>query len=113
MAIYEKELDITRSIKTIELLKSELVTDMADLFRALVNGVKEETQEAVSDALSNMIIVCYLLGKRLGVSYNFIEMKIRNKIKVGLLENNDMNKYYGDLTELSKHLDSFRRKEKQ
>lgn len=112
MAVFDKEIDITRNIKLIEWLKSELLTDMANLFRVLVNGVREEIHDSVSDILSNIILISYLLGKRLGISYNSIEMKIRSKVKLGLVENHDVEKYYGDLSELSRHLDSSRRKEK-
>ena len=72
----------------------------------------EELHEAVGDVLSNMILISYLLGKRLGISYNAVEMKIHKKIRLGLVENNDVEKYYGDMSELSKHLGSNRRKEK-
>lgn len=112
MAMPEKEIDITRNIKLIEWLKSELLADLADLFRALAGGVREELHEAVGEILSNIILISYLLGKRLGISYNSIEMKIHSKVKLGLVENHDVEKYYGDLSELSRHLGSNRRKEK-
>jgi len=108
MAFFDREIDITRNIKIIEWLKSELLTDIAGLFKILVNGVKEEVHDTVSDRLSNLILISYLLGKRLGISYNAIEIKIENKIKLGLIENHDVEKHYGDLTELAKHMNSFR-----
>lgn len=111
MAVFEKEIDITRNIKLIEWLKSELLTDIANLFRILVNGIREEVHDSVADTISNIILISYLLGKRLGISYNAVEMKIHNKLKLGLVENHDVEKYYGDLSELSKHLGSSRRKE--
>ena len=112
MALPEKEIDITRNIKITEWLKSQLLADLADLFKVLASGVREELHEAVGDVLSNIILISYLLGKRLGVSYNAVEMKIQNKVRLGLVENNDVEKYYGDLSELSRHLGSSRRKEK-
>jgi hypothetical protein len=112
MAVADKEIDITRNIRLIEWLKSELLTELADLFKVLSSGVREEMYEAVSEILSNIILVSYLLGKRLGISYNAIEMKMQNKVKLGLVENHDVEKYYGDLSEISRHLSSFRRKEK-
>ena len=111
MAVFDKEIDITRNIKLIEWLKGELLTDIANLFRVLVNGIREEVHETVADTISNIILISYLLGKRLGISYNAIEIKVHNKIKLGLVENHDVEKYYGDLSELSKHLGSSRRKE--
>jgi hypothetical protein len=112
MAVFDKDIDITRNIKLIEWLKSELLTDIANLFRILVNGVQEEVHDTVSDTLANIILITYLLGKRLGISYNAIELKIRNKVKLGLVENHDVEKYYGDLSEFSSHLGNSRRKER-
>lgn len=112
MAFFDKDIDITRNIKTIEWLKSELLTDIANLFKTLVNGMKEEVHESLSETLSNIILISYLLGRRLGISYNAIETKIDNKIKLGLVENHDVEKYYGDLSELSKHMNYSRTKRK-
>lgn len=108
MAFFDREIDITRNIKIIEWLKSELLTDLADLYKSLVNGMKEEVHEAVAETLSNIILVAYLLGRRLGISYSMIESKIHKKIKLGLVEEHDIEKYYGDLSELSKHLNGSR-----
>ena len=41
MAVADKEIDITRNIRLIEWLKSELLTDLADLFRVLSRGVRK------------------------------------------------------------------------
>jgi hypothetical protein len=113
MGFFDKEIDITRNIKIIEWLKSELLTDMANLFKVLVNGIDEEIHEAISETLSNIILISYLLGRRLGISYNAIEIKIQNKVKLGLVDNHDIEKHYGDLSELSKHLNSSRNKRKE
>jgi len=110
MAGFDRDIDITRNIKIIEWLKSELLTDLANLFKVLVNGMKEEIHDSISETLSNLILICYLLGKRLGISYNSIEMKMESKIKLGLIENHDVEKYYGDLSELAKHLNCSRLK---
>jgi len=108
MGFFDKEIDITRNIKTIEWLKSELLTDVAGLFKVLVDGLREEVHEYAAETIANIILICYLLGRRLGISYNAVEMKIENKIKLGLLENHDVEKHYGDLSELSRHLNSSR-----
>jgi len=110
MPLFDREIDITRNIKIIEWLKSELITDVANLFKVLANGIKEEVHDSISEILSNIILISYLLGKRLGISYNAIEIKMENKIKLGLIENHDVEKYYGDLSELSRHLNLSRLK---
>lgn len=100
----DKEIDITRNIKIIEWLKAELLQEIANFFKILVNGMKEEVHDSIANILANIILISYLLGKRLGISYNAIELKIEKKIKIGLVEQNDVEKYYGDLTDLSRHM---------
>ena len=104
MAFFQKEIDITRNIKVIEWLKTELLTDVAELFKALIHGVKEDTEDFIAETISNLILICYLLAKRLGIGYNTIDLKIENKLKLGILEGDKLEKYYGDLSELSKHM---------
>ncbi|MBZ4646733.1 MAG: hypothetical protein PWR27_1980 [Petroclostridium sp.] len=112
MGFFDREIDITRNIKMIEWLKSELLTDIAALFKELVNGVKDDAQDILADTLSNLIVICYLLAKRLGISYNTVDLKMENKLKLGILENHELEKWYGDLSELSKHLYSTRNNNK-
>ena len=100
----DKEIDITRNIKIIEWLKGELLHEVAKLFKILVNGMKEEVHDSIANVLANIVLISYLLGKRLGISYNAIELKVEKKIKIGLVEQNEVEKYYGDLTELSRHM---------
>lgn len=113
MGIHDRGIDITGNIKMIERLKSELLVDIANLFRILVNDVKEELHESISETLANIILICYLLGRRLGLSYNAIEMKMESKIRLGLLDSNNSEKYHGDLSELAKHLNSSRARNRQ
>ena len=113
MALFEKEVDITRNIKMIEWLKSELLTDVGNLFKGLLNGMRDEVHESVSETLSNIILISYLLGRRLGISYNAIELKVENKVKLGLIDKHDVEKYYGDLSELAKHLNCSRVRKKE
>lgn len=108
MRLFDKGMDITRNIKVIEWFKSELLANVANLFKILVDGMKEEIHDELADTLSGIILISYLLGRRLGISYNAVEIKMRNKIRLGLLESNIADKDYEDLDELSRHLDSSR-----
>ena len=86
--------------------------DTAVLFKSLVSGVKEEVRDVIADSIANVIIVSYLLAKRLGITFNVVELKMEKKIRLGIIEEHDVEKYYGDLTELSRHLDLNRQKER-
>lgn len=108
MRLSDKGMDITRNIRIIEWLKSELLANVTNLFRLLVDGMKDEIHDELADTLSGAILICYLLGRRLGISYNLVEIKMRNKVRLGLFESHASEKDYKDLDELSRHLDMSR-----
>ncbi|NLN48062.1 MAG: hypothetical protein GX154_03020 [Clostridiales bacterium] len=95
--------DITRNIRIIEFLKSELLTSIASLFHNLLKGSKVN-RDAVLDVLSNIILVTYILSKRLGYNHSVIDSKILDKIRIGKLEDHETEKWYGDLSDLSDYL---------
>lgn len=98
-----QETDITRNIRIIEFLKSELLTAVASLYQNLSKGTKVG-QDIVVDILANLVLVTYLLGKRLGIGYSLIDSKILEKIRIGMLEEHETEKWYGDLSGLNEYL---------
>lgn len=99
----DNNIDVTKNIKMIEWLKSELLTTIASLYELLVKGAKG-SQEALVDVLANIILVTYLLARRLGVNFARIDMKIADKIKLGVLESHKIEEWYGDLSDLKQYL---------
>lgn len=99
----QKDTDITRNIRIIEFLKSELLNSIASLFHNLLKGVKAN-REVLLDVLANIILVTYILAKRLGFDNGVIDSKILDKIKIGKLEEHETEKWYGDLSDLSDYL---------
>lgn len=97
-----RELDITRSLRIVESLKSILLDDIAGLYRHLADPSMEDTRNVAADNLSDMIVVSYLLGKRLGVDYPTMDRYISKKIRLGLIHENEIEKYFGDLSELAR-----------
>lgn len=97
------DFDITRNIRLIEWLKSEMLSSVAKIFTLLAGSV-QSSQEALVGYLGDIIIACYLLGKRLGVHYALMDRTIEEQIRLGIIEENDIEKSYGDLSELQRHL---------
>jgi hypothetical protein len=101
-----KDIDIGRNIRTIEWLKVEIIGGVADLFRQLPKG----REELVTAALGNLIMCCYLLGKRLGISYSKMEAAVERKARLNVEENHEIEAWYKDLSTLLQHLEARRHK---
>lgn len=105
MGMNEKELDITKNIKIIESLKCELLSDLAQLYTGMYDSQSNEALEK-DDILANMVMITYILAKRLGIPYHKLDMKILNKLKLGIIQND--NEWYVELATLSKHIEKSR-----
>lgn len=93
---HPKEIDIARSIRTIEWLKAELVDGVAVLFRALVKN----SEEMIGDALATIIMTSYFLGKRLGMTFHQLDRKLVDKLHTHLADDHQLEKWYGDISGL-------------
>ena len=104
MGFPEKELDITGRLKIVEKLKCQMLTDVAQLFSGLSESNSQSNVER-GDLLADIIILSYLLSKKLGIPYQQIDRRILNKIKLGLIESDPSDKWHQELAELLKHFD--------
>ena len=99
----DKSSDVTKNVKIIEWMKKELILSVGDVFDLIFKGVKP-VDEALQDTLANIIMITYLLAKRLGISFSDIDYKIKEKIKIGIDQNHSVENWYGDFSNLKKHL---------
>lgn len=74
--------DLVQSIRLIERLKNGLLQWAAHLFQALYNG----PERMILDALSNLVLYCYLLSNRVGISFSRLDQGIQEKVKACLQE---------------------------
>jgi hypothetical protein len=95
----KKDMDIIKNLRTIEWLKSEILISIASLYELLAKG-EDNIKEDIEDLTSNIILLSYLLGKRLGLNYKDINSSLQDKIKLNLIEGHKIERWYGDLSEL-------------
>jgi len=96
-----KEMDVARKAKIIEWLKTEMMEEMAQLFRGLWEG----RQAKIVDGLASLIVSSYLLARRLGVDFKELDRSVLEKLKTHKRENHQLEEWYGDLSSLERHLD--------
>lgn len=100
-----KDIDIVKNMKTVEWLKSDLLTNIAYLHRIFVD-TEENSKENIEDTISNIIIGSYILSNRLGISFNDIDYTIRDSIRLNLIEEHKIERWYGDLSKLLEHIEA-------
>ena len=100
----DRNTDITKNMKLIEWMKNELLMSVSELFNILFKV--RSADEGLQDILANIIMITYLLAKRLGISFNEIDYKIKEKTSLGIKEDHSIEKWYGDLTNLKNHIEN-------
>ena len=102
---FDRNSDVTKNVKIIEWMKKELILSVGDVFDLIFKGVKP-LDEALQDTLANIIMITYLLAKRLGISFSEIDYKIKEKIRIGIDQNHSVERWYGDFSNLKKHMEN-------
>lgn len=92
--------NITRGLKTIELLKCELVDGISSLFKAMIPNQEKK----IINALVRIIISVYLLARRLGISFDRIDQEMNEEIQELIDDQHEVEEWFGDLSSLQKHI---------
>ena len=82
----DQDFDIARNIKAIEWLKTEIVIDAGQIGRALLNGKDELVLESIADS----ILCCYLLARRLGVSFSKLESAVEGRARMAGMQGHEL-----------------------
>ena len=102
---FDRNSDVTKKVKIIEWMKKELILSVGDVFDLIFKGVKP-LDEALQDTLANIIMITYLLAKRLGISFSEIDYKIKEKIRIGIDQNHSVESWYGHFSKLKIHMEN-------
>ncbi|MGE5422697.1 MAG: MazG-like family protein [Ignavibacteriales bacterium] len=98
----KNHVDIAKNLRTIEWLKAELVESVSALFKALL----KTGDDAVTDCLGTIIITTYILGRRLGISFQSIDFRVESKLRISINDAHEVEKWYGDLSVLLGYLEN-------
>lgn len=101
-----KEFEIGRNIRMIEWLKTELIGGVAQVYKQLPRGRDED----IASALASVVMYCYLLGRRLGISFSKLEAAVERKAQVNAKEGHEIEAWYKDLSTLLEHFEARRNK---
>ena len=98
-----EEFNIMSNIKIIENLKAELLCIIGDFFKLLSKG-SNVTHDAIIDCISGAVIILYILAEKLGYSHLSIDEAMKKKLKIGIAQEDPLEKEGKELSKLYDHL---------
>lgn len=106
MGVYgvkKNNFNIMSNVKIIEELKSQLLCIIGEFFRLLTKG-SNVAHDAILECISGAIIILYILAERLGYSYTAVDDNMKKKVKLGIIEEDLVEKDGKNLSRLYTHL---------
>ena len=97
MADTVKEIKIANNIKTVELLKVELLKSVCGMFEDINAEADSETEKRLADDAADIINLTYVLARRLGVSYVTVMRYIKAKLERSIEQQHPIEKNYRDM----------------
>jgi hypothetical protein len=91
---------IAKNIKVIDRLKTDLITSVSALFQSMLKG----SEELLLDALASLLIICYVLGRRLGLNFPRLDLRVEARLRQGIEEDHELERWYGDLSALLSYM---------
>lgn len=86
MKNFDEQIDITKNIKIIEMLKCQILNSVADLHSSFIQNIEQDEKKEI---FSDLIILVYILANRLNISPLELENKIIKKLKLAVLDEKD------------------------
>jgi hypothetical protein len=74
----EKQVFIAKQRKVVDELKTEMMERLAGVFR----GLHEADDEVVSEQMAAMLLLHYVLARRLGIPFHRLEEKMLQQIRI-------------------------------
>lgn len=98
--LFSNESEILRKMRLIEWLKAELITQVGELYQAMAKN----KEQAIGEGLAAIIVVCYILARRLGITFDSLDKSILKKVEQNIKNEHEVEKRFGDFSEYQQHL---------
>lgn len=97
------DFNIMGDIKVIEDLKADILCILGDLFKLLTRG-SNVAKDSIVNCISSIIILLYILADKLGYSAIEVDENMKKSLKIGIVEEDKLEKKGNNLTKLFNHL---------
>ena len=102
--IMEQITNLTTNIRAIDNIKSEVLCEVARLYRELADFDDENLYENVSGSIATIIALDYILARRMGLQFSDVDTKIVELTAIAAESDHELEKAFGDMTDLENYV---------
>lgn len=97
-------MNISTNIKAVDTIKSEILSEVASLYKALADYDEVDGYSNVESSISTIIAMDYILARRLGISFKNIDSKIIELLTIAEEGGHELEVAFSDMSELKKYV---------
>ena len=97
-------MNISTNIHAIDTIKSEILSEVASLYRALAEYDEIGEYDSVINSVSTIIAMDYILARRLGMSFASVDNKITELLTIAEEGGPELEVAFSDMSELKKYV---------
>lgn len=97
-------MNISTNIKAVDTIKSEILSEVASLYRALADYDEVGEYDSVQNSISTIIAMDYILSRRLGLSFKGVDAKITELLTIAEEGGHELEVAFSDMSELKRYV---------
>lgn len=97
-------MNIANNLKAIESIKSDILTEVAALYKKLADYDELSDYGAVESSVATIIAMDYILARHLGIAHNTIDARICELLGMAEENSHPLELEFSDMSELLKYI---------
>lgn len=97
-------MNIAANVRAIDTVKSELLSEIARLYRTLADYGEEPIYDDVLSELATINAMCYILSKRLGMSFESVDDKMLELLLSAVQNGHEIEAEFSDMSQLAEYV---------
>lgn len=100
----EQTLKLSTNLRAVDNLKSEILSEVAGLYRELADYDSPEIYERVLNSAATIIAMDYILARRIGLEFQDVDRKIEELTAIAEENNHELEIAFSDMSELRRFI---------
>ncbi len=97
-------MNIAANVRAIDTVKSELLSELARLYRTLSDYGEEPIYDDVLNELATINAMCYILSKRLGMSFESVDDRMLELLSAAVENGHEIEAEFSDMSALAGYI---------
>ena len=97
-------MNIANNLVAIEEIKSDILGEVADLYKKLADYDELSDYGSVESSVATIIAMDYILARHLGISYSSVDARICELLEMAEENSHPLETGFSDMSELSKYI---------